>query len=842
MALPIPFRFALRELRGGLRGFYVFIACIALGVASIAAVGSVSRALIEGINERGQEILGGDAAFVLIHRTLGQEERGFLDDNGRVARTATLRAMARGDDTQTLTELKAVEPSYPLYGTVEVDGGDLQALLAPVDGVFGIVPEQALLDRLGLAIGDRLRVGDLDLEVRGVVESEPDKLAGGLGFGPRSFIAMEGLDATNLVQPGSLIRWRYGVALEDRSDAALAAFLEDAKTSFPDAGWEIRSRANAAPGLTAQINRFTQYLTLVGFTALIVGGVGVANAVRAHLDTRRPVIATLKSVGASGGQVFGTYFIEILLIAVLAIAIGLVLGALAPLLTGSLLANILPVGETSIGLYPRELAFAFAYGVLIAVIFALWPLGRARDTPVSTLFREHVTERRGRPRAVYLAGLVLALALLVGVSVGLAYDPLVAAIFLAGAVAVVFVLRLVAFLIIGVARALPRPRSVVPRLALGNIHRPGSLTPTVVLSLGLGLTLFVTIGLIDGNLTRELQRSLPDKAPSFFFLDIPRDRSEGFTDLVAETAPGGVVEVVPMMRGRIISLDGIRSEDFDAAPEAAWVLRGDRGITYEALPPEGSEIVDGEWWPEDYDGPPLVSFAKELADELGLELGDRIVVNVLGRTIEATLANTRTVIWESLSINFVMVFSPNTFAGAPHMMLATVTLPDATDEVESAVARAVAADFPEVATVRVKEALDAFNGVVEQLALAIRAASAVTLVAGILVLAGALAASHRHRIYDAVVLKTLGATRGRLLTAYVLEFAALGAATALFALIAGAIAGYLVTAEVFEIDFVLLPRIALMALVSALIVTVGLGLAGTWHVLGQQPARHLREL
>ncbi|MEO1198685.1 MAG: ABC transporter permease [Pseudomonadota bacterium] len=841
--LPLPLRFALRELRGGLKGFYVFIACIALGVAAIAGVGSVSRALIDGINQEGQTILGGDAAFILIHRELDPDEYAFLDGHGEVVTTASLRAMATVGDQRTLSEVKAVEDGYPLFGAVEIaGGGDLYDLISERDGVYGLVAERTLFDRLGVEIGDSIRFGNHDFEVRGILDSEPDRLAGGMGFGPRAMVSREGLDATGLIQPGSLVRWRYGVAMDDPSDAALRDLIADAKDQFPDAGWEIRSRANAAPGLTSQIERFTQFLSLVGFTALVVGGIGVANAVRAHLDRRRGVIATLKAVGADGGTVFWTYFLQILILALIAIVIGLAIGAAVPFLTQSAIQAIFPIEAAAGTAYPRELILALVYGVLLAAVFALWPLGRARDVPVNALFRDHVSARAGRPRLVYLVALAGAALALAGVVIGLAYDPLVSAIFVASAIAVFIILRAVAWLIMVIARRVPRPRGAALRLAVGNIHRPGAITPTVVLSLGLGLTLFVTIGLLDGNLSRELQRNIPDQAPSFFFLDIPRERSGEFSDLMTEIAPDGQVEKVPMLRGRIVAVEGVRADQIEATPDAAWVLRGDRGVTYQDTPPEGSTLVTGEWWPADYAGPPLVSFDDELATGLGLEIGETLTVNVLGRNLEVTVANTRTVAWENLSINFVMIFSPNTFASAPHMMLATVSLPDDSDAVERGIMRAVSTDFPEVATVRVKEALDAVNGIISQLAMAIRAASSVTLIAGILVLAGALAASHRHRVYDAVILKTLGATRGRLLWSYTIEFGILGLATAAFALLAGSVAAYLVLTYAMAASFVFLPGIAVFAVVSALTLTLALGLAGTWRILGEKPARHLRDL
>jgi putative ABC transport system permease protein len=296
-----------------------------------------------------------------------------------------------------------------------------------------------------------------------------------------------------------------------------------------------------------------------------------------------------------------------------------------------------------------------------------------------------------------------------------------------------------------------------------------------------------------------------------------------------------------MMRGRLVSLKGVPVGEIKAAQEVAWVLDGDRGITYGRALPEGSSLVAGEWWPAEYRGPPLVSFDSEVAKGLGLAVGDSVSVNVLGRTLTARIANLRKVDWRRLGINFVMVFSPNTFAGAPHTELMTITMPKGVDPaLEPRLLRDVARAFPSVTSVRVKDALEAFNDIVGQLLFAIRIASSVALLASVLVLAGALAAGHRARVYDAVILKTLGATRPKLVLAYVVEYGALGIATALFGLLAGSGAAYFVITRVMRLGFTPDLQSAALWAIAAVAVAVGLGLAGTWRILGQKPARHLR--
>jgi putative ABC transport system permease protein len=842
----LPLRFALREMRGGLSGFYVFIACIALGVMSIAGVGSLAASLANGLAREGRVILGGDLSFNLIQREAKAPERTFLQDQGTVSAAATLRAMARaGDGRATLVEMKAVDAAYPLYGTVELNpAGPLKTALAERNVIFGAVADVTLMTRLNLKPGARVAVGNANFEVRAVLASEPDKLAGGIGFGPRFMVSEEALRATGLLQPGSLVHWLYRVRLpeNDTGDDAAKTVTAQARSAFPQAGWEIRSRSNASPQLERDVERFTQFLTIVGLTALLVGGVGVGNAVASHLDRKRDVIATMKALGASGRRVFAIYLTQVMLLALVGGIIGVVLGAVLPFATAFAFRAIIPL-PIEPALHFGELALALLYGLLTAFAFALWPLGRAHDLPVGELFRDQVAAQPRRPRKTYIALTVAAVATLAALAVLLSFDRRVAVIFVATAAAVFVVLRLVAAALMFAASRAPRVDSTALRMALANIHRPGALTPSVVLSLGLGITLLVTVIEIDGTLRQQFAAALPERAPSFYFLDIPNDQASRFDAFVKAQAPQGRLDEVPMLRGRIVSAKGIPVDKLKASDSAAWVLQSDRGITYTGELPKGSRLVEGQWWGPDYTGPPLLSFEKRIADGLGLKLGDEVTVNVLGRDITARIANMRIVDWQSLAINFVLVYSPHAFDGAPATHLATLSYPGGgTAAQEGAILRAVADNFPMITAVRVKEALQAVGSIVENLVLAIRAASAITLVAAAMVLGGALAAGHRARVYDAVILKTLGATRARLIGAYALEYLLLGAATALFGVISGSIAAWLIVTELMHLRFAWLPIPALAAAIGAVLVTVALGLIGTFAALGQKPAPVLRNL
>ncbi len=841
----LPLRYALRELRGGLRGFYVFIACIALGVMAIAGVGSVAASLGEGLAREGRTLLGGDVAFSLIQREAKPDEVALLRSRGEVSVVATLRGMARtGDGRLALVELKAVDGAYPMLGEVTLAPKlPVADVLAERDGAFGAAADPTLLARLDLKVGDRVTVGSATFQIRSVIDAEPDKLSGGVGFGPRFLVSETALRATQLLQPGSLVRWIYRVKLPDNlaDDRAATALADDVRSALPEAGWEIRSRSNASPQLERTISRFTQFLTLVGLAALLVGGVGVANAVKSHIDRRRDVIAAFKALGATGRDVFAIYLTQVTVLAVIGSVIGLVAGAALPFIIVGLFGKLLPLPVVP-ALHPDELLLSLVYGLLTALAFGLWPLGRVHDVPVAALFREAVASQWHRPRWRYLALMSLVIALLIAVVIGLAYDKRIAAVFVASSVVVFALLRGIAAGLMALARRLPRTRFTMLRLAIANIYRPGALTPSVVMSLGLGLAVLVTITQIDGNLRRQFLAALPDRAPSFYFIDIPATEADRFGAFLKQTEPQSTIEDVPMLRGRIVAARGVKAEDLNPSTDSEWVLQSDRGLTSASEVPKGSKIVEGKWWDANYDGPPLVSIEKKIADGLKLKIGDEIVVNVLGRDIPATIGNTRTVDWQSLGMNFVLVFSPNAFKGAPHTHVATLTEPHPDAAGDARIIKSVADAFPMVTSVRVREALETIGTVITNLVLAIRGASAVTLVSAILVLGGALAAGHRHRVYDAVILKTLGATRGRLLGAYALEYLMIGFATAVFGVIAGSVAAWLIVTRLMTLSFIWQAGSAAFVVAAALIVTVGLGLAGTLLALNQKPATVLRNL
>ncbi|MCV3767363.1 ABC transporter permease [Rhizobium sp. TRM95796] len=838
----LAWRFAIREMRGGLSGFRIFILCILLGTAAIAGVNSVAASMSEALEGRGREILAGDIRFELKQREANTAERAYLDSLGEVAVASNMRSMVRSEDKtrQTLSELKAVDGLYPLYGAFVADPDrPLAELLAERDGVYGALAQPMLLDRLGGKVGDRVLIGDMQIEIRGRIVSEPDQLSDGFAFAPRLLIARDALVRSGLMQTGSLVDNNYRIKLPAGAKSN-GEIRREAQAKFPEAGWAIRGSGNAAPALSNNIERFSEFLTLVGLAALAAGGVGVANAVTAYLDAKRGVIACFKSLGAPGRLIVMVYLIQILLIATLAIIGGLAVGAAITPVVGYFLKGYMPAPE-GLTLYPRALGLATLFGLLITLAFSILPLGRSRLVRATELFRSQSETGWRVPARYYIAAGAVFMAV-AALAVFSAEQRFLAFVFVASTASAFLVLRLVAVGVAALARRVRQVRSPALRLAIGNIHRPGALTSSVILSLGLGLTLLSALALIEGNLRGSLAGAMAEKAPNFFFIDIQNRDIDGFRNVVKTTAPNGDVGSVPMLRGRILAFNGEDVQKRSVPQEARWVLQGDRGITYSETVPENSRVEEGAWWDKDYSGEPLVSFASEEGRQLGLKIGDTVTVNVLGRNITARIANFREVEWRSMSINFVMVFSPNTFKGAPHAWLATLTDHAATPADEQAVMRSVTNAYPGITSIRVKDALDIASNLVGQLATAVRAAASIALVVSVLVLSGAIAAGNRARIHDAVVLKTLGARRSMLTRAYFYEYALLGLSASIFALAAASVASWYVVTEIMELPFRFLPGAALWTLAVALVVTAGTGFLGTWRVLGQKAAPVLREL
>lgn len=827
----LAWRLARRELNLRFRGLRLLLACLFLGVGALAAIGSLTRAIDDELARRGSAILGGDVEFAASQRTATPTEHAAMARFGTVSDTVRMQSMAVRGTTSVPIELKGVDAVYPLYGTLALRSGGSAAVRDP--HTVWIVP--ALAQRLGVAPGATIRLGSADFTVGGIVTDEPDRLGEGFTLGPVAIVSLAGIARTGLIQPGSLYESKYRIRMPVAASPQTAA--DRMKAAFPAAGLETKTRDRAAPGAERFIDRMGQFLLLVGLSALVIAGIGVGNGVSSYLAARRSSIAALKVLGATSGMIARIYVLQVAVVSAIGIAAGLVAGALAVPLLVTLAGDVLPVAP-SFAVQPVPLALAAAYGMLIALAFTAPPLIEAGSIPAAGLLRgtfgqRPVSLRRTLPWVLGAGAAIVALAL------GTAEQPWLSAGFLAAVTGVLLVLAGFGWAVRRSAALLPRPKRPLLRLAVAALYRPGARTGTLVVALGLGLTLFVLLAAIRTSIDANIARTVPQRAPALFALDVPPDREAEFRRTIESVAIHPVIRTVPAMRGTITGYGTTRVADLKTLPEGAWALRGERGLTYSATLPEGSELTAGRWWPRNYAGPPLVSIDSKLGEILHLKIGDPISYSLLGVERTARIASFRRISWDTLGFNYVMVFSPNAIEDAPHNLAATIDLAPGQ---EGMVMRALLPRFPSVSVIEVRGVIGQIRDIVTQMATAITAAASVAILAGIAVLIGAIAAAREARTYDGVILRTLGATRLQVLGVQALEYAFLSVVLSALALLLGLGGAWYVVTQLFSFRWLPDYGVVLATLVGGAVMTMAIGLIGAWPILGARPASALRQL
>lgn len=831
--LPQALRLVRREMRNGVRGFGVFLSCLFLGVFAISAIGSFTEAAKAGLLADASALLGGDLEIHLHQRPLTSVQRDFLQSFGPVSEVLEMRTMASDsrDIRRTLVELKAVDAAYPLYGQLGIDPA--QSSAAALSG-NGALVEAAFLERLGTTVGQQIRIGAADFTIRGVLTAEPDRAVRAFTLGPRVMIDRAGLQATGLVQPGSLVSYSYRLRLPDKT--TVGQVKQKLQDRFPDAGWRLRTWQDATPRVRFFLDRMNLNLTLLGLCALLVGGLGVSGAVRGYLSGKIMHIATMKSLGAANGVIFTAYLLQVLILGVIGSTAGLLCGAALPYVVDSLFGALIPIPLIP-EIYPLTLATAALFGLLIALVFSLKPLGAALQVSPSVLFRGYFEADRLKPtRGVWLAIAVSATAL-AALAILSSSDKRLALWFIAGACACFGLFQLAAVGAIRIARHLPRPASPSLRLGLGNLHRRGSPAAGTLFSLGLGLTALVIITLVQGNLNDLVGDTLPEDAPTFFFLDVQPAQVAAFDRLLKDLPGVSNVGRSPTLRGRITAINGVPVDQANIAPGVKWAVRGDRYLSYAATPNAGTSITAGSWWPADYHGPPLLSLTADLGKGFGVTVGDHLTVNILGREVTAEIANLREVDWTTLELNFALLFSPGVLENVPQTNIAAVHV-DRSHEQQ--VYQAVTGQFPNVSAISTREVLANVARTMGRIGTAFKAMAAVALLTGFLVLAGAVSADQHRRIHEAVIFKICGATRGDIIKAFAAEFALLGLTAGIISSLIGSLAAYGILEGLMQTSFHLKPWAVLMTIGLGMALTMTLGLAGTWKALGQKPAPFLR--
>jgi putative ABC transport system permease protein len=828
--MPDILRMAWRELRQGWRHFATFLACLVLGVCVIATIGTLSATVDETLNGEAAALLGGDVEVGLRSYKFEPQHVAYLQQFGKLSHVATTRGMLRSgaDDTPLLVELKAVDDAYPLIGELTMQGAALNDTNMAVD--------QSLLDQLELAVGDEVRIGGAAFTIGAVLTREPDRTVQIFTFGPRVMLTHGGLERTGLTTGFSLVDHDYRLLLDDKTQ--LQGFETALKAKFPDRPWRVKTGTDGNRSVERFIDQLSLFLTLSGLATFLIGGIGIGSAVHAYMAKKAETIAILKTLGASRRRIFAIYALVVAALVAVGSAIGIALSAAGAALFLPMVGQFFPVRET-IALDAGAAALAAWYGLLIAYLFSLPALMGALNVKPSLLFRSGIEMvPLSSSRWVWLGGSALT-GLLLGTLFLTADDP----VFISGFVGV----TLVAFVVFGLASwgvkaAARRLRVRQPwlRLALGNLHRSGNTTGTVILAIGASLTVLIALTLTEANFQAKISRVVETDAPTLFLIDIQPDQRDSVEQMLRGFEGSEDVMLFPMVRGRILELNGKEVMPEDVKEDVRWAVRGDRGLSYSAAPPANAEIVAGEWWPADYRGEPLVSIDERFLDGMGLELGDSMTLDILGERLTATVASARRMDYTTFQLNFALMLSPGVIDDYPQTYLATVHL-QGDSKSKAAAIRALADAFPGVTTIHTTEAVARVKEVLGHVSTALSITVLVSLFAGLLVLSSALSAMLSYRLYDTAVLKVLGARRRDILKAYSTEWMLLAAITMLLAIAIGSFGAWLIVQR-FPGDngFAFMPHILLLttALCAAVIWLVGS--LGNRQVFRLRPAGLLR--
>jgi putative ABC transport system permease protein len=845
-------RLIARETRGSRTRLAFFTLCLGIGVAAVVAVAALSSSLDRAIRGEARQLLAADLA-VSGRRPAPPEILAAIDAVRGARRTETVEmvtivaapSLEPGQPGRSLlAELKVVGAGYPFYGTLELE--PQQPLATLLDGQTTLVGAD-LLARLGLRVGDELRIGGQGFRIAGVVVREPDRIGDAFASGPRVLLAPEGLARTSLVGVGSRVYHRQLVRLpDDAPPEALTALGTRLSELLPkDDRLRIETYRDAQPNLRRGLDRVDRFLGLVALLSLLIGGVGVAQTVRAWLAGRLDAIAVMRCLGMRPREVLWLYVGQTaffaLVASLLGAAGGLALQRAIPMLLGDLVpARLITVWQ------PAAVAKGLLLGIGVSVLFSLPPLVAARRVPPIRVFRRSAEPLPANRWLRLGLGTILVGGLFVLASFQ-ARSPALGGLFTLGVVAALALLAGAAALLVRVLARAPRRAAAEGRLrlspalrhALATLTQPGGGTLPAAAALGLGLLVVTALALVERHLVRELSADLPTDAPTAFMVDIQPPQWPGVEQLL-QGAGATRIDSVPVVMARIAEIDGVPVEQLkDGAEKGSdrrWALTREQRLTYGATLPADNQIIEGTLW-SDPDRPE-VTVEQEFARELGLELGSNVRFDIQGVPIELAVTSIRTVDWRTFGINFFLVVEPGVLEEAPQMRIAAARLPPGG---EQRVQDALAADYANVTLLQIRDILDRLRRILERLAVGVRALGSFTVLAGVAILAGAVAANAARRGREVALLKTLGMTRRGVVTAFATEQALVGAVAGVIGVAGGGLLAWGVVTEGMELRWQLMPGLLSVLFVGGILLAMLGGLSASTRALARRPIEVLRQ-
>jgi len=839
-------RVGLKDMHGGLGRFGLLVACLAVGTALIAGVSSVGASIRQAVNENAAIIMGGDIELSRADRGATEDELEIMRGFGRLATVIDTNVRAELGERDAFVDLISINETYPLLGAVgsaELPSDESPYnFLAPRDGLPGALVSALMLDQLGIAVGDTFELGGTPFQARGILASVPDSAVRGFRLGLPALVTIEGLgglaDRTSPL-PGLGTWFRYKIALaQGDAEAGKAAIGE----ALADRGWTIKSARDGLGPMVRYYDLFMRFLVIVGLASLLIGGVSVWTGISAYIAERGNVIAVLRAMGAGRARIFTHFATQVATLALVGVGIGLAVGASVALLA-------LPAVGRAVGinlapaLHLQPLAVAAGVGMLTAFAFSYIPLVQAQGFSPVLLFRSKglaapPVDWRRLLLSSRVVPLVIAGALFFWLAVVMTDDVLLVAAFAAVSVVAVVLFRLA---IVGASWALvrmPEPKNRTLRHALRDIAGPGSNAPAVVVSVAMALAMLVVVLALEVNLRNEYLGASVFDAPTLVASDLFEDEVESLRTMQADGTDIVAFTATPMLRGSLLSINGAPASALPSrGPEALFLLAGEVPMTYRQELPASSKVVEGQWWPDDYAGPPLISMHQSLRTGMGLKLGDEVTVDVFGEPVSARIANFRDYSWQG-GIDFLATFSPGVLEGYPSTLLGAVTAARGSEET---VERALAAALPDVRFIAIGQTLELITTALSQLSLAASLVGGLAVSNGLLVLIGSLATGRRQRQADAVITKVLGATRLQVIAVNVLHFVVLATFAALLATPLGIGLAWVLTLLMLDVEFTLNPLTLGAVDLGAIAITGLLGATTISKALSTRPAYLLRE-
>jgi putative ABC transport system permease protein len=833
-----------REMRASWRRLVFFFLCISLGVGSIVTLRSVIQSVRQVFAGEARALLGADLVVSTnrpIDAALSERIDARLADAGaqvtRTVEVATMASAGAGGGAARMVELKAVSAGFPYYGVLRLEGG--QAYRYEALAGFGALVRPELLAQLGLAVGDEVSLGGRAFRIRGVIEAEPGRRLGAFSLGPRVIVALPDLEQTGLLAFGSRATYQR---LAKVPDAALAPLTTTLRADLANSFVRVRAYTATEDDMGEDFARAENYLSLVGLVVVILGGVGVSSVTRVFVQQKLKSIAVLKCIGARSSQVLAIYVAQVLALGVLGSVIGVAISAAVMALIPRWLSPAITQGLTiDYALTPSAITQGVGTGLLVSLLFALVPLLDVRYVKPSQLLREETTSRpRDWVRWVVMAGVGGSL---VALTMWQAGSVRIGAIVAAGFVGLAVVLYGAGLALIAAVRPLGASGWFPLRHAALQLTRPGGQVHLVLLTVGLGTFFILGVRALQENLVREVSVDIAADAPDMFLLDIQSDQLAGVTGALTAARPpeAPAVRSMPVLRARVVGVQGqtVTLDDVEDVRGRGSLAR-EYTVTYRAGLERNETIVAGTAWPEAPSEAGEVSIEESIRDRFGIQVGDTMRFDVVGRTVAATVRSVRRVDWrDSRAGGFMFVFRPGVLDRAPHGHIAFVRGPDAPAD-RARLMSTLAAGFPNVSVIDGREMLTALKTVVDNVTLAVTIVGTLVVVSGLLILIGAVAMTKFRRVYEAAILKTLGATRRVIATMLLLEYGVLGALAGVLGAAGAAGLTWALSRFAFEIPWRPLPALLSFGVAASGLVVAAVGVAASWDVLQKKPLATLR--